>query len=114
MSSQKQKLEMFGDEWVSVDPIHQYDGREPNEYRFNRVYVSDIEVEDVGFPAGVEAKKPEDEVLLYKYREAPEVLITQDGPYVREGVPKSEGERQAYFALSVLDSEGYVGGFRRT
>lgn len=107
-------VELLGEEWISVDPIHtdRRGGRTTREYTYNRAYPSDVP-EDLNVPNDVELSKPQDDVVLYSYPGKPDILITQDGPLAKKGEVRDETRKQAYFAMSILDSNGYVGGWKQ-
>jgi hypothetical protein len=115
MSDFNAEIRQLGKTWVEVDPVnHVMRGSSDrhDEYTFSRIYVDDVDPERLDLPTGSEVGMPEDGIVLYQYNDRDTILITQDGAYVQQGYVSDMAEKQAYFALSLLDEAGYVGNWR--
>lgn len=81
-----------------------------DEYTFGDIVLGDIDVVD--FPDRVTVEKVTEEVYKYQYEGKPSIVLTSDGFYTEDEVTK-EHRRQAYFAGSILASEGLVSRWRK-
>lgn len=102
-------------DWVKVSPV-KHDtrpGRSDKVYTFHRAYVDDFEPDDVGV-SGVDTQKvtyEDEDAIIYQYNDKPPVIITERQLYSTGVGSRRESEMQAYFAMNILDSLGYVGGW---
>lgn len=102
------------DERVSLTPIKRYqsDGDEYEyRYRCGSVHLDDLD-EDVECDWDAEVELT-DEGLWWRYEGKPDVLVTEDGAECEKGVSITDAEHQAYFALSWLEEQGLVSGFKK-
>lgn len=51
--------------------------------------------------------------IIYQYRNKPPVFIAEKRVFGFEKENRKKAERQAYFALSMMDSRGCVSGWRK-
>lgn len=103
-------------EMVRAPPVNYIisDSGEKLQYRhdFTEVYIEDIprdfetSVHDAEF-------RWADGRLFYQYGNKEVVEVREDGAYTREDVYQEGANQQAYFALSILSSHGYVGRFTK-
>lgn len=92
-----------------VDPVH-HRIDDSHDYSFGSVAVDEVDLDEIDTD-NVTVER-EEEGIVWQYGDKPEVLIKEDGVY-SDSQNRKEAERQAYFALSILDSKGYVSLFRR-
>lgn len=112
---ENRELELDGDCLRKVAPINRVEKRDDvykYRYTYSTIFVDDID-ENIDIPTGVRLSIVDDGILEYQYNDEPRVIITEDGTFVDKDTQRKEGEQQAYFALSVLASEGYVGRFTK-
>lgn len=89
------------------------EGRQDYRYSFDYIALEDLKIERIGVDADVSWRK-EDEELLWKYPGKPEIVVTVNAVYPSgDGDVTIEHKRQAYYAVSVLESLGLVSGWRR-
>jgi len=81
-----------------------------DEFTFGEV-VMDFDPDEV-FPDDAEKLKGNG-VVYYMYPGKAPVMIDENGVKVYRSASVDEGERQAYFVLSMLDAEGYVTNWRK-
>lgn len=84
-------------------------------YRFGEAHIDELDGNAGDVFSGVDSEvELVDGVLKYKYPGKTEVLVTRDGVLAHKDAPKSEARHQAYFAISILESNGYVSGISRS
>lgn len=99
-----------------VDPVNYVRLDDGNvysyDYSFGDVYLDDIP-EDI--QTGVDGSEffYEDGELCYQYGDRAVVVIKEDGAYCSKDVYEKQGRQQAYYALSILGSMGFVGRFHK-
>lgn len=105
------------DEMVRASPVNYIisDSGEKLQYRhgFTEVYIEDIP-RDFETSVGDAEFWWEGDRLFYQYGNKAVVEVREDGAYTREDVYEESANQQAYFALSILSSDGYVGRFTKT
>jgi len=102
---------------MEVEPINHItrgDNDRHPEFTYNSIHVDEVEDDNFNVPSGADYHMVHDDVLLYQYGERTQVIVTNDGAYIKKGSSRTDGEKQTYFVLSKLDEHGFVGGFRRT
>jgi len=116
MTVQEAVITVEGQEWHRVKPVdHISSGerRRTRPFTFTRTYVSDVPETSFEVPTGAEYRMVDDGMLWYQYRDRPEVLVTQNGPYAKPDNQKESAEKQAYFVMSIMDEYGLVSGWKR-
>jgi len=116
MSTKNGIFKWNGNEWHRVRPIDHIESGNRSRARrftFSKVFVSDIPNTQLSVPNGSEYEMVGEGVATYQYRKRARILVTQNGTYALPKESKNEAEKQAYFALSVLDEHGLVAGWKR-
>lgn len=116
MSQSKQVIEVGGEEWHRVRPIDHIEsgGRSRDRpFGFTRAFPSDIPNTELDVPPNAGYEMVDGNVARYQYGNRVPIVVTANGPYSRPTVSKKDAEKQAYFAMSILDEHGLVSGWRR-
>jgi hypothetical protein len=79
-------------------------------YRYDRVAIEDID--SLNLPDGCKAAI-KGEGVYYQYRDEPPILICEKGAKKHVDHPLKRSQKQAYHALSILDSKGLVVNWRQ-
>jgi len=81
-----------------------------DEYMFDHVDMSfdadKVMIDDVIY-------RKEGDKLFYRYPGKVPVMVMEDGVYKHGDAMDEAAEQQAYYVLSILDSEGYVSRWRK-
>lgn len=108
------------DDFVKVDPVREVDrgGSSGDVYRykysFGEAHVDELDGELDRVFGSIDAEVDLiDGKLWYKYSGKPEVVVTKDNVYAREGSDRHEATTQAYFVISILESNGFISGINR-
>lgn len=86
-------------------------GRKDYEYRFKEVHMDEVDLDSIRLDKAVLRWLIEDESIVWKYSDKPPVIVNRRSVEGKDGT--LEENRQAYYALSVLESKGWVSGWRR-
>lgn len=106
---------MNGREYTEIVPYKRYDrdGKTyETRYNFTKVHLDEIDLEMIDGVDNVSAKWVDDG-LLWSYTGKPPVILREGGVFAPKDSNVNEAERQAYFALSILDDKGMVSGFQK-
>jgi hypothetical protein len=105
------------EELKEVRPVNKvYNGDNVHSYphTFDKVHIEDLEGKLEGIFSDIDCEfKLVDGGLYYKYGNKEPVYITEDRAYSLEESNTVEARRQAYYVLSILDSDAMVTGFRK-
>lgn len=111
-----EKLVFRGDKYISVRPVDYIvteDTQYKYRYSFSEVHVDGYEADGDIAPPGAKFEEVEPG-LYYRYGNKVPVIVTKDDVYAMNTQHNNVGmRRQAFFALSVLESEGLVSGWRK-
>jgi len=97
-----------------VDPVNHKKTRGEkyaDRYTFGEVHF-EFDPDDV-FAVNAHARIVAKDAVRYQYDDKPAVIVTPDSVYTLEGTSREDAEKQAYFALSYLESAGYVTGWKK-
>jgi len=103
-----------GEELIKVDPVdkRKSDGDTYKyRYSFNRVHLDNLTDDD--FKSQDAEVEVYDDHLVWSYPGKPAVLITEDGCFGSPVNGRNVLQKQAYFALSILDSMGNVSSWKK-
>lgn len=90
------------------DDVHSY------PHKFDKVHIDDLEGKLEDIFGGVNAEfELVDGGLYYKYGQKCPVYVTDNGVYALQESSTQEARRQAFYVLSILDSNAMVTGFRQ-
>ena len=106
---------MNGREFTEVVPYKRYDrdGKTyETRYNFTKVHLDEIDLDMIHDVNNVGVNWVDDG-LYWRYAGKPPVIIREDGIFAPKDSNVNEAERQAYFALSILDDKGMVSGFQK-
>lgn len=105
-------------EYVEVKAVNHIDSNGSHyEYKhsFERVHVDEVDDVEVVSMRGAEIEREEVEelgtVVVYRYDGEDPVFLTEEKVFARSDSNIRDAENQAYHALSVLDSKGFVSKF---
>lgn len=102
---------------VKVEPVQKVESRgniHKYRYTFSEVHIGEAKDNlDSIFHAGESEAWVEDGNIHYQYADKVEIVLKDDGAYVDEEVDRGRGERQAYYALSIMAGSGYVSNWRK-
>lgn len=96
-----------------VRPVHHKERRGTkyqDGYDFISIHPDDMDIDD--FPEEVCTCRTE-LGLWYKYGDTAPILITDDEVYKTRRGGREQAQRNAYFALSIMDEYGCVSGWRK-
>lgn len=100
-----------------VTPVNKvYNGNDTYSYRysFDKVHLDDLRGRLGNVLGGVDAEyKFVDGGLYYKYDGMPAVYIEEFEVFAIDKRKKTKAKEQAYYVLSILESEGLVSGFKK-
>jgi hypothetical protein len=97
-----------------VDPVNHKETR--GETYTDRYTFGEVHFEfdpDKVFADNAHARIVAKDAVRYQYDDKPAVINTPDSVHTLEGTPRKDAEKQAYFALSYLESAGYVTGWKK-
>lgn len=105
------------EEMMKVKPVHCVDDGDTIHrytYTFTEAHPDEVDVDEV---YGVTIHH-HDGYIVWDHPQKPDVEIHPDGAYVSSDVSRREGEKQAYYALSIMNDgcdqkgESYVSNWR--
>jgi len=104
------ETDQYGD---TVTPVKRRETRGEeyeDEFTYSRVYLDEGVVDALSDRAHI---FDHGDVIFYKYGGKPPVMITQEGVHEHELYNTKDTEEQAFFVMSMLASEGYVGNWSK-
>ena len=99
---------------VTVQPINTKTTRGTvyeDAYKFGEVH-HDFDADAV-FPEDSAVRRVNGEKFIYQFASKPPIMVTRDEVGTIPAASLDVAEQQAYFCLSILESDGYVSGWRR-
>lgn len=111
----KEQIPRALDNAVEIKPLKVDDRENRSDYRydFDEIHIDDIEPDNVGIEKVRFEEAKTFDGYIWLYADKPIVFLTRESVYCKEGQEGPEARRQAYYALSVLESMGCVTGWRR-
>lgn len=105
------------DEAVPVTPVNRVyksDGTMSYDYKFDKVYLGDLKGNLESVFGDIDSTyKFIDDGLYYKYHGRCGIYIKEHKVYSLDKSRLSDAKEQAYYALSIMESKGFVKGFKR-
>lgn len=105
--------DFIDDELVEVEPIdhkHQNGNHYTQRYEYRVIHVKDVDI-----PVQMDGARyiKTGLGLIWKYRDKPDLLITEESCYTVSDVMMEHAEKNCHHAVSWLASNGYVSYYRK-